>query len=80
MLAKLENGVIRFAYGNILRYGNNIVVNPREIDYINARYKEIIDNRLPDRQGYNQIPEYSETDENIVINYRYEEANEEIDV
>ena len=80
MLAKLENGRIKFAFEKVLHIDGLIIVNPREEDYIRAGYKEVIDNRLPEREGFWQVPEYSETEENIIIDYHYEEINEEIDI
>ena len=77
MLAKLENGQLRVASGKILRYDDEITANPREEDFIRAGYKPVIDNRLPEKEGYYQVPEYSETEENIIINYHYEEIIDE---
>ena len=80
MLAILIDGQIKYASGKILIIGDEIIVNPREEDWKRAGYKEVIDNRLPEKEGYYQVPEYSETEENIIINYHYEELpDEEID-
>ena len=73
MLGKLENGHLKLAGGKILYFDDEVIVNPREEDFIRAGYKEVIDNRLPEKEGYYQVPEYSETEENIIINYHYEE-------
>ena len=77
MLAKLIDGQIKYAGGKILHIDDEIIVNPREEDFIRAGYKEVIDNRLPEKEGYYQVPEYSETEENIIINYHYEEIIDE---
>lgn len=73
MLAILIDGHIKYAGGKILIIGDEVIVNPREEDFIRAGYKPVIDNRLPEKEGYYQVPEYSETEENIIINYHYEE-------
>lgn len=77
MLAILIDGQIKYAGGKILVIGDEIIVNPREEDWKRAGYKEVIDNRLPEKEGYYQVPEYSETEENIIINYHYEEIIED---
>ena len=77
MLAKLENGQLKVAGGKILRYENWIVSNPREENWKRAGYKEVKDNRLPEKEGYYQVPEYSEDDTYIYINYHYEEIPDE---
>ena len=77
MLAILIDGNIKYAGGKILIIGDEIIVNPREEDWKRAGYKEVVDNRLPEKEGYYQVPEYSETEENIIINYHYEEIIED---
>lgn len=77
MLAILIDGHIKYAGGKILIIGDEVIVNPREEDWKRAGYKEVIDNRLPEKEGYYQVPEYSETEENIIINYHYEELPDE---
>lgn len=80
MLAKLENGQLKVASGKVLRYDNWVVSNPREEDFVKARYKPVEINSIPQKEGYYQVPEYTEEDDKIVVNYRYEELhNEEID-
>lgn len=54
-----------------------VCVNPREEDFIEAGYKLVEDNRLEEKEGYYQVPEYSEDDEYIYINYHYEEIPDE---
>ena len=73
MLAKLVDGQIKYAGGKILIIDDEVIVNPREEDWKRAGYKEVVDNRLPEKEGYYQIPEYSEDEEYIYINYHYEE-------
>lgn len=77
MLAKLENGQLKVASGKVLRYDNWVVSNPREEDFIKAGYKSVEINSLPQKEGYYQIPEYTEEDDKIVVNYRYEELHDE---
>lgn len=73
MLGKLIDGHLRIASGNVLIIDDEVIVNPREEDWKRAGYKEVKDNRLPEKEGYYQVPEYSEDDEYIYINYHYEE-------
>ena len=79
MLAKLENGQLKVALGKILRYENWIVSNPREEDFIKAGYKPVEFNPLPEKEGYYQVPEYTEEEDKIIVNYHYEEVQEEGD-
>lgn len=80
MLAKLVDGQIKYAGGKILIIGDEVIVNPREEDWKRAGYKEVKDNHLPDKEGYYQVPEYSEDDEYIYINYHYEEIPDEQEI
>ena len=73
MLAKLIDGQLHVASGKILIIDDEVIVNPREEDWKRAGYKEVKDNPLPEKEGYYQVPEYSEDDEYIYINYHYEE-------
>ena len=77
MLAILIDGQIKYAGGKILIIGDDVIVNPREEDWKRAGYKEVKDNPLPDKEGYYQVPDYSEDDEYIYINYHYEEIPDE---
>jgi len=77
MLCKLVNGQLKVAGGRILVCGDLIISNPREEDFINAGYKPVEDNRLEEKEGYYQVPEYTEEEDKIVINYYYEEIPEE---
>ena len=77
MLAKLIDGQIKYACGKILIIDDEVIVNPREEDWKRARYKEVKDNRLPEKEGYYQVPEYSEDDDKIVATYHYEELPDE---
>ena len=77
MLAILIDGNIKYAGGKILIIGDEVIVNPREEDWKRAGYKEVKNNPLPEKEGYYQVPEYSEDDEYIYINYHYEEIPDE---
>lgn len=77
MLCKLVDGQLKVAVGRILVHGDLIISNPREEDFINAGYKPVEDNRLEEKEGYYQAPEYTEEEDKIVINYHYEEIPEE---
>lgn len=77
MLAILIDGQIKYAGGKILIIDDEVIVNPREEDWKRAGYKEVKNNPLPDKEGYYQVPEYSEDDEYIYINYHYEEIPDE---
>lgn len=77
MLAKLENGLLKIAGGKILRYDKWVVSNPREEDFIAAGYKPFENNRLPEKEGFYQVPEYTETEGKIVATYHYEELPDE---
>ena len=77
MLGKLIDGHLKIASGNILIIDDEVIVNPREEDWRRAGYKEVKDNRLPEKEGYYQVPEYFEDEEYIYINYHYEEIPDE---
>lgn len=79
MLGKLVDGQLKIASGKILIIGDEVIVNPREEDWRRAGYKDIIDNPLPEKEGYYQVPEYSEDEKYIYINYHYEEIPDEED-
>lgn len=77
MLGKLVYGQLKIASGNVLIIGDEVIVNPREEDWRRAGYKEVKDNRLPEKEGYYQVPEYTEEEDKIVANYHYEEIVDE---
>jgi hypothetical protein len=77
MLAKMINGRPLMARGKILRNGKLIISNPREEDFIEAGYKPVEDNKIADKEGFERVPEYTETEEKIIINYHYEELTDE---
>lgn len=77
MLAKLIDGQIKYAGGKILIIDDEVIVNPRDEDWKRAGYKEVVDNRLPEKEGYYQVPDYSETEDKIVVTYHYEEMPDE---
>ena len=80
MLGKLVDGHLKIASGKILIIDDEVIVNPREEDWKRAGYKEVKDNPLPEKEGYYQVPEYSETKKNVVINYHYEEIPDEQEI
>lgn len=77
MLGKLVDGQLKIASGKILHIGDEVIVNPREEDWIRAGYKPVEFNPLPDREGYYQVPEYTEEEDKIIVNYHYEKIPEE---
>ena len=77
MLAKFIDGQIRFAGGKLLRHDGWITTNPREEDFISAGYKPVVGEPLEEKEGYYQVPDYSETEEKIIVNYHYEEIPDE---
>jgi len=77
MLAKLINGNLHIAMGKVLTFDNEITVNPREEDFMRAGYKPVIENKLPEKEGFYQVAEYTENAENIIANYHYEEIIED---
>lgn len=54
-----------------------IIVNPREEDWLEAGYKTVEDNRLEEKEGFYQVPEYTEEEDKIVATYHYEEITDE---
>lgn len=80
MLAKFIDGQIKFAGGKVIHNGDEVIVNPREEDFIRIGYKPVVGERLEEREGYYQVPEYTEEEDKIVATYHYEEiVDEEID-
>lgn len=77
MLARFENGQIRFAGGKVIHNGDEVIVNPREEDFIRIGYKPVEEHRLEEKEGYYQVPEYTEEEDKIVANYHYEEIVDE---
>ena len=77
MLGKLENGNLKTAGGNKLEHDGKITVNPRDKDFIEVGYKPVEDNRLPEKDGYYQVAEYTEEEDKIVATYHYEEIVDE---
>lgn len=75
MLAKLENG--HLIKESIIHDGNTIIVNPRDEEYLAHGYKEVEDNRLPEKEGYYQRPTYTEEENKIVANYEYVKLEDE---
>jgi hypothetical protein len=78
MLGKIENGQLVLAQGKVLRHDNVIVANPREEDWVAAGYKEVVDGKpLKEKEGFYQVPEYTEEDDKIKTTYRYEEITDD---
>ena len=77
MLAKLEDGLLKVAGGKVLRYDDWVVSNPREEDFIKAGYKPVVGERLEEKEGFYQVPEYTEEEDKIVATYHYEEIPDE---
>ena len=73
MLAKLENGQLKAASGKILKHDGWITTNPREKDWLDAGYKPVVGERLEEKDGFYQVPEYTEEEDKIVATYHYEE-------
>jgi len=80
MLAKLEDGLLKVAWGKILRYDGWVVSNPREEDFIKAGYKPVEGERLEEKEGFYQVPEYTEEEDKIVATYHYEELPDEQEI
>lgn len=77
MLAKFIDGQIKFAGGKLLKHDGWITTNPREEDWLEAGYKPVEDNRLEEKEGFYQVPEYTEEEDKIVATYHYEELPDE---
>ena len=54
-----------------------IITNPREEDWLEAGYKPVVCEQLEEKEGYYQVPEYTEEDDKIVATYHYEELPDE---
>ncbi len=76
-LAKLIDGRIKYAGGKILIIDDQVIVNPREEDWLEAGYKHIVGEWLEEKEGYYQVAEYTEEDDKIVVTYHYEEIPDE---
>ena len=80
MLAKLIDGQLHIASGKILIIGDEVIVNPRDEDWMRAGYKPVEFHPLEEKEGFYQVPEYTEEEDKIVATYHYEEiSDEEID-
>lgn len=77
MLAKFIDGQIKYAGGKILIIDDVIIVNPREEDWLGAGYKQVVGERLEEKEGFYQVPEYTEEEDKIVATYHYEEIPDE---
>ena len=79
MLGKLVDGQLQIASGKILIIDDEVIVNPRDEDWIRAGYKPVEFNPLPEKEGYYQVPEYTEKKTKIIVNYHYEAIPDEED-
>lgn len=77
MLAKLIDGQIKYAGGKILIIDDKVIVNPREEDFIDAGYKPVVGECLEEKEGFYQVPEYTEEEDKIVATYHYAEIPDE---
>ena len=68
MYGKLENNELIYASRVAITNGDMIITNPQEEDYINAGYKEVVDNAPFDAE-IEYTPVYTETEDKIIINY-----------
>ena len=74
-----EDGEITTVRREVITYRDEeyvddvITTNPREKDWLEAGYKPVEDNRLEEKEGYYQVPEYTEEEDKIVATYHYEE-------
>ena len=80
MLAKFIDGQIKFAGGKILEHDGNVTVNPRDEDFISVGYKPVEEHRLEEKDGFYQVPEYTEKEDKIVATYHYEELPDEQEI
>ena len=80
MLAKIIDGQIRFAGGKLFKHDGWITTNPREEDFIAAGYKPVVGERLEEKEGFYQVPEYTEEEDKIVVTYHYEEITDDEEV
>lgn len=80
MLAKIIDGQIKFAGGKLLKHDGWITTNPREEDFIKAGYKPVVGERLEEKEGFYQVPEYTEEEDKIVATYHYEEITDDEEV
>ena len=80
MLAKVIDGQIRFSGGKLLRHDGWITTNPREEDFISAGYKPVVGEPLEEKEGFYQVPEYTEEEDKIVATYHYEEITDDEEV
>jgi len=71
MIGKLENGRLVQPTGKVI-----IIANPTEEDYKKIGYKEVEDNVIEEQEGMFIVPEYTETEDKIIINYHYEPVEE----
>ena len=76
MYGKLVNGVLKLPTKKIKREGL-LILNPTDETLALLGYKPIVHNEIKDKEGFYKQPVYSETSENIVVDYEYVEIVEE---
>lgn len=69
MYGKLENGELKYASSVAIVKGDMIITNPKDEDYKQAGYKEIVNNE-PEDADKEYTPEYTEEDDKIIVNYK----------
>lgn len=73
-----ETGDETTTYKEKIKVKEYVVANPREQDFIEAGYKEIVDGeRLPDKEGFYQSPIYTDDGDKIITTYEYKEIVED---
>ena len=78
MLGKLENGNLKYASKRTVEHDGMITVNPNDEFFLGLGYKPVIHNHLEEKEGFYQVADsYQEENDNIIVNYRYEEITEE---
>ena len=74
-----ESGEETIIEKEVIQEGSEVIVaNPREEDFIKAGYKEVVDGeRLEEKEGFYQVPVYTEEDDKIITTYEYKEVSED---
>ena len=70
-LAILENGNLKIA-PNQLQIGDNTIINPTDEQLLSAGYKEFVPTQPSTPKWYNSIVSYTETDTQILQEWKYE--------
>ena len=76
-----ETGEETTTYREEAQVREYVVANPREEDWKNAGYKDVIESEpLEAREGYYPVPVYTDNGENIVVTYEYREIEEDASI